>query len=115
MYCDHILYVIMYGYNLVDGDRRRTNPKWRNNKYSYVGTCNLTNDQLKLSRHTNLFNAIIRQLFKKSFTIYLMADSSLLNDVFELLEIATQLEETGNSRIEAATKVCTKIDALVVW
>ena len=31
---------------------------------------------------------------------------SLLDDVFEVLQIATRLEATGMNRIEAATKVC---------
>jgi hypothetical protein len=30
---------------------------------------------------------------------------SLLDDVFELLQVATRLEETKGNRIEAATKV----------
>lgn len=30
---------------------------------------------------------------------------SLLDDVFELLQVATRLEETNGNRIEAATKV----------
>jgi hypothetical protein len=35
-----------------------------------------------------------------------MSDStSLLDDIFELLTLAEQLEEAGHSRIEAATKV----------
>jgi hypothetical protein len=32
--------------------------------------------------------------------------SSLLDEVFELLTVATHLEETEENRVEAATKVC---------
>jgi hypothetical protein len=34
------------------------------------------------------------------------APSSLLDEVFELLTLATHLEEAKENRVEAATKVC---------
>jgi hypothetical protein len=32
--------------------------------------------------------------------------ASLLDDIFELLKLATHLEEANENRVEAATKVC---------